>query len=215
MCHAIVWYHAICQHLDDTLSSLISCDTATLTGDECLAHDTPIVSLPLSGSCFPCKDEHLNKKQDCKPQGNTNKDLDTKLQNSQNDETSPWAHEPELIPGYHTHLYPRFDTYEEPTSWLDLEEFEVEIADYEHLLSSERPRHDTPASSPELEKDWFRREFAFPDSPTLGYVAGRWDPVRRSVPGRWQSMIPVPARTEAKERSWSDSDMELFDHLTF
>lgn len=153
----------------------------------------------------------------------TNKDLDTKVksrelqqQDSPKDKTGPWAHEPEPIPGYHTHLYPRFDTYEEPTSWLDLEEIEVEIADYEHLLSSERPRHNTPASSPELEKDWFRREFAFPDSPTLGYIAGRWDPVRRSVPGRWQSMIPVPAgRNEAKERSWSDSDMELFDHLTF
>ncbi|KAJ5915075.1 hypothetical protein N7454_011187 [Penicillium verhagenii] len=57
MCHAIVWYHALCHHLDQSQSSTIPCIYATATGYDCLPHYQPVLDFPLSGECCMCKGE--------------------------------------------------------------------------------------------------------------------------------------------------------------
>ncbi|KAJ5889889.1 hypothetical protein N7504_010699 [Penicillium tannophilum] len=57
MCHAIVWYHALCQHQDQSQTSTIPCLYATATGYDCLPHYQPILDIPLSGECYNCEGE--------------------------------------------------------------------------------------------------------------------------------------------------------------
>ncbi|KAJ5725798.1 uncharacterized protein N7483_007155 [Penicillium malachiteum] len=222
MCHSIVWYYALCQHLDEAQSLIIACDRATTTGYDCLPTDQPTLSLPISGACYPCKHQYRKEAYMMQPEtakpspeveieaaagtgaetearDETNAEVQTRndkrdVGNEDYDDTMP---EPDPIPGYHTHLYPQLEGYvKKKSNWESLEEIEVEDGDEE----SEEPckssffldDEESLVSSPVSEK-WCGNEFDVPDSPTFGCIAEKWRSTSLPCPTiQRQSRIPVP-----------------------
>ncbi|KAJ6031191.1 hypothetical protein N7540_001923 [Penicillium herquei] len=219
MCHSIVWYYALCQHLEEAQSLIIACDSATVTGYDCLPIDQPILSLPLSGTCYPCKHKYRKGAYMMRAEtavvdpeieieaaagagtearDESNAEVQTgndKRDNGDHDEDDTTC-EPDPIPGYHTHLYPQLEGYvKKKSNWESLEEIEVEDGEEE----SEEPckssffldDEESLVSSPVSEK-WCGKELDVPDSPTLGCIAEKWRSASLPCPTtKRQSRIPV------------------------
>ncbi|KAJ6085816.1 hypothetical protein N7486_004187 [Penicillium sp. IBT 16267x] len=240
MCHAIVWYHALCQHLDQSQTSTIPCFYATTTGYDCLPHYQPIIDFPLSGECCSCKGERRWLQKQLQAQ---RKHADNPLPIIANgDEITEFdvergleRHSQAIIDG-HMHLWiggtdllaagsevnihSDLDDglgnsgYDASHNYEEDDEIDaVYLEDLEDRLSS------SPCSEMELGRDECESDAEggdFPDSPMLGY-AGSWDVIlQRSQSRIPKSKIPVPAsRNKVLERVWTAYELELFDQLTF
>ncbi|KAJ5703750.1 hypothetical protein N7493_010888 [Penicillium malachiteum] len=245
MCHSIVWYYALCQHLNEAQSLTITCDSATISGYDCLPIDQPILSLPLSGACYPCKHEYrkeaymmqtetaeLNPKLEIEdvpgPEteaGNeTNSDgqAGNNKRDSGDDDDDDTTPDPDPIPGYHTHLYPQLEGYiKKKSNWESLEEVHVEDGgECEEPCKSSFLLDDEESlvSSPVSEK-WCGEEFDAPDSPTLGCVTEKWRSASLPCPStQRKSKIPVPMpgdKATKRHSTWNTYELELFDQVTF
>ncbi|KAJ5149463.1 hypothetical protein N7448_001041 [Penicillium atrosanguineum] len=53
MCHSVTWYHTLCGHVDNAMSTLIYCDDAIYTGTDCLPYANNI-DIPVIGLCEEC-----------------------------------------------------------------------------------------------------------------------------------------------------------------
>lgn len=230
MCHAIVWYHALCQHQDQSQTSTIPCLYATATGYDCLPHYQPILDIPLSGECYNCKGE---RKWQQMQQKNADKplpviadadmdenaefdvdeiDLERHSQTSNDGYMHMWIGGTDMLAtGYHSELNGGL-----ANSWYEahdeLDE-EIDLEDIEDLLTS------SLCSEMEFGRDGCESDTEgnnFPDSPILGY-AGSWDFILQQSQSRMpKSMIPVPvSRKKLLERVWEAYELELFDQLTF
>ena len=62
MCHLILWYHVLCQHLNQAYTTRIRCLKATWSNDDCVHPE--LVKFPMFGFCEEChvedEDEYGN-----------------------------------------------------------------------------------------------------------------------------------------------------------
>ncbi|PLB54405.1 hypothetical protein P170DRAFT_16822 [Aspergillus steynii IBT 23096] len=61
MCHAIIWYHAICSHTTPCYNSRIACQSILRTGYSCSG--LSIWEIPMTGRCRECKIHNSRKKR--------------------------------------------------------------------------------------------------------------------------------------------------------
>ncbi|KAJ5745412.1 hypothetical protein N7520_010594 [Penicillium odoratum] len=218
MCHAIVWYHVLCQHFDQSQSSTIPCVYATATGYDCLPLYQPVLDLPLSGECCICKCERRWQNMQPQHRETTDKvpviaDNDTKLVLEERDL------EGRSHPAEDGHMYLWIDgadllaTGSQNASDVGHDEWDDEGVDLDGLQDlldsldcSERESWDESSNS--------CTEDDVPDSPTLGDDISWW--------GFWQrdhqvkhSMIPIPVSRKVLDRVWDAYELELFNQLTF
>ncbi|KAJ6002727.1 hypothetical protein N7451_005274 [Penicillium sp. IBT 35674x] len=236
MCHAIVWYHAFCQHQDQSQTFTIPCFYATATGYICLPHYQLILDIPLSGECYNCKGERKwQQKQTQMQRKNADKplpviadadmdkiaefdvdeiDLECHSQAPNDGYMHMWIGGTDLLAtGSHSDLNGGL-----ANSWYkahddDESEEEVNLEGIEDLLPS------SPFSVMEFGRDGYGSDTEgddFPDSPILGY-AGSWDIILQQSQSRIPtSKIPVPvSRNKLLGHVWEAYELELFDQLTF
>ncbi|KAJ5556504.1 hypothetical protein N7494_000419 [Penicillium frequentans] len=230
MCHAIVWYHALCQHQDQSQTSTIPCFYATATGYDCLPHYQPILDIPLSGECYNCKGERkwqqMQRKNADKPLPVTaDADMD-EIANFDVDEIDLECHSQTPNDGY-MHMWIggtdmlATESHSDLDGWWanswyeahDESEEEIDLEGIEDLLPS------LPCSEMEFGRDGCESDTEgdeFPDSPILGY-AGSWDVILQQSQSKIsKSKIPVPVnRQKLLGHVWEAYKLELFDQLTF
>lgn len=207
---------------------MIQCYDAAATGYECLPYYQLMLLLPLSGSCPECIEEQRQQSEGVEVEigievlFDYDDEMNKEIFVSQNTNAET-VKSPVPIPGYHTHLYPRFDGESKTYSNWDTKE-DVNISDYDDLCPSPCFSCDESIYSKlDSEQNWSRQEYALPDSPTLNYdVSMQWGfPSNSYVDQTWQSKIPVPVSRagtkvqEEQERVWDADELELFDQLTF
>lgn len=61
MCHSIIWYHVLCGHTDHSMSPVIYCDEAILSGKDCLPC-VDRINFPMIGLCDSCMAERRRLK---------------------------------------------------------------------------------------------------------------------------------------------------------
>lgn len=61
MCHSIIWYHVLCGHTDHSMSTIIYCDEAILSGEDCLPY-VDRIDFPMIGACDSCMTERRRLK---------------------------------------------------------------------------------------------------------------------------------------------------------
>jgi hypothetical protein len=241
MCHAIVWYHAVCQHKDESQTFTIPCYYATATGYNCLPHYQLVFELPLSGECCTCKGERrwqLKQKQrkhadnlpvvaDVDDIGEFDvdeiikTDIETGLRPSSQIANDGYMHL--WIGGADSLAIGSQVDHSDSDgglggSWYDSDgddgndEDEVDLEELEDLLFS------SPCSEMEFGRDGCESDAGgdFPDSPILGY-SGSWDVIiKRNQSMMSKSQIPVPvSRDKLLQRVWMAHELELFEQLTF
>ncbi|KAJ5214436.1 hypothetical protein N7449_001605 [Penicillium cf. viridicatum] len=63
MCHSIIYYYALCRHLDQGATHQIACHSAFITGYECTEEPQSTSFFSLIGNCLQCKLNHLMLRQ--------------------------------------------------------------------------------------------------------------------------------------------------------
>lgn len=63
MCHSIIYYYALCRHLDQDSTHQIACHNAFITGYECTEEPQRTSYISLIGNCLQCKLNHLMLRQ--------------------------------------------------------------------------------------------------------------------------------------------------------
>lgn len=59
MCHSIIYYYALCRHLDQDTTHQIACHNAFITGYKCTEEPQTTSYFSVIGNCLQCKLNHL------------------------------------------------------------------------------------------------------------------------------------------------------------